>query len=87
MSDLTAIWELSLVCLSLCKYAYFNLKENNFILLLIPPLREKKTVLIERERKGKIIRLKEMENVFKGKEWERKVDCMKKFKKKGRLYY
>ena len=40
MSNLAEIWELSLVCLSLCKRrqkAYFNLKQNNFILPLIPP--------------------------------------------------
>ena len=41
MSDLAEIWELSLICLSLCKLAYFNLKLNNFILPLIPPKRSK----------------------------------------------
>ena len=36
VSNLAKVWELSLVCLSLCK-AYFNLKQGNFILPSIPP--------------------------------------------------
>ena len=37
MSNLAEIWELGLVCLSLYNRPILNLKQNNFILGLIPP--------------------------------------------------